>query len=201
MYQFNFVDPHAAFLGALTRALEGRDGVSATAGLLQPTGWDALIAAGNSFGMMDGGVDLAIARMLPGVEGRVRAAIASEHGGFLPVGAAVAVPADGDLVTGRWLLYAPTMESPRDIRGSVNAYLAMHAAIGAARRIPLPAGTTIACTGLGTGVGRLPPEVAARQMALAIRHAEGAPPASWRDALGRLVDVECARWGLTRAAA
>lgn len=35
------------------------------------TGRDVVVTSGNSFGLMDGGVDLAVAQTWPGIEGRI----------------------------------------------------------------------------------------------------------------------------------
>jgi O-acetyl-ADP-ribose deacetylase (regulator of RNase III) len=65
-----------------------------------------------------------------------------------------------------WLVSAPTMRVPADISGTVNAYLALRAALLAVRRhVREPRIETLLCPGLGTAVGRMPPQRAARQMA------------------------------------
>lgn len=55
-----------------------------------------IVAPGNSFGLMDGGLDAAIAQALPEVEALVRSEIETVYFGELPVGAAVTV------VTSTW---------------------------------------------------------------------------------------------------
>lgn len=178
-------DMNRAVCDAMARAFAGREGVRVVHGDLTRVPASAVIAAGNSFGLMDGGVDLALARRFPGVEAAVQAVIARHHGGLLPVGAAV-VARTGDPET-PWLIYAPTMMAPADIRGTANAYLAMHAAMTAAAGLGVG---DVACPGLGTLTGRLPPDVAAQQMALAHRHAtEGAPAADWQAAGGRYREI------------
>jgi O-acetyl-ADP-ribose deacetylase (regulator of RNase III) len=129
---------------------------------------DALVTAGNSFGLMDGGVDLAVARAFPGVDRRVQEAIRSQFRGELNVGAALVVPTGDD--EPRYLVYAPTMRVPLDIRGTDAVYRAMWAALIAAGTIEPATGMTLVVPGLGTGAGKMSPGAAAEQMALAWRN-------------------------------
>ena len=120
---------------------------------------DALVAPGNSFGIMDGGIDL-VYRNRFGMELQqtVQSAISGLFGGILPVGRAVlasATPVD--------LIYAPTMLTPRPIVDDRDVRLAMRAAIGVVLNY-LGADTRIACPGLGTFSGRVPPDRAALRM-------------------------------------
>jgi O-acetyl-ADP-ribose deacetylase (regulator of RNase III) len=73
-----------------------------------------------------------------------------------------------------WLLVVPTMEHPEAIP-PVNVLRAMSALLRAVDRHGLD---EVFCPGLGTGVGQVPPEEAARQMALAYGRwkARGAGP-------------------------
>ena len=69
-----------------------------------------------------------------------------------------------------YLISAPTMRVPAGISRTVNVYLAFRAALMAVLRHneehPASIGSVL-CPGLGTGVGDMPPERAARQMRLA----------------------------------
>lgn len=135
---------------------------------------DAVVAAGNSYGEMSGGVDLALARALPEVQRRVWRRIDERHFGYQPVGTAEIVP------TGRpgcrWLVYAPTMRVPMPLEGGLE--IAVHdafwAALTAIGRHNARSGAeerigSFACPGLGTGTGRVPPTRAAALMAAAYR--------------------------------
>jgi O-acetyl-ADP-ribose deacetylase (regulator of RNase III) len=69
-----------------------------------------------------------------------------------------------------WLAHTPTMRVPMPIVGTDIPYIAMWAMLLAVRQHNRHCDrqiTTIACPGLGTGIGRIPPTEAARQMALA----------------------------------
>ncbi|PXY31817.1 macro domain-containing protein [Prauserella muralis] len=134
----------------------------------------AVVSPANSFGWMRGGIDAIYARAFPGVEQQVRSAVLAYHGGEVPIGEAVVVP------TGErepeWLISAPTMREPgeRLPADTVHPYLAAKAVFQLWRDDRLEHGIevrsvveTIAMPGLGTGVGGVPPEVCARQVAAA----------------------------------
>jgi O-acetyl-ADP-ribose deacetylase (regulator of RNase III) len=129
---------------------------------------DAVVSPANSFGWMRGGIDGVYSRWLPGIEDRVRAAIAAGHGGELPVGSALIVPTGADRPG--WLISAPTMRTPgeRLPADGASAGAAATAILLAWRDGTLPDGRgaseairSLALPGLGTGVGGLPPRVCA----------------------------------------
>ena len=133
--------------------------------------FDCMVSAANSFGLMDGGVDLAIINFF-GIElmDRVQAMITDEFFGEQPIGTSVIVE------TGHpkhpYIAHTPTMRIPMSIAKTDNVYTAMWALLVAiarhnkseARRIDI-----VACPGLGTATGQMPAAEAARQMAIAYR--------------------------------
>jgi O-acetyl-ADP-ribose deacetylase (regulator of RNase III) len=130
---------------------------------------DAMASPGNSFGIMDGGLDLAIRNVLgPKIERRVQTMLAEKHHAELPVGGAEIVETGDD----RWpaLVYAPTMRVPDDVSRTTNAYVAFRAILLAVRRHnatnkrPI---RSLLCPGLCTGVGAMPARRAAAQMRIA----------------------------------
>lgn len=128
---------------------------------------DAYVSPANSQGIMDGGIDLLLRSRFPGVDVRVQLEI-DRRGGIIPVGEALIVE------TGDWdvsyLISAPTMEIPGSIVGTSNVYLAMRAilrSVQAFNRVGSNAINSVAIPGLGTGVGRVSPYEASRQMAMA----------------------------------
>ncbi|MDY7227956.1 macro domain-containing protein [Hyalangium rubrum] len=127
---------------------------------------DAVVSPANSFGFMDGGIDAVYTYQLgPQVQERLRALLAEQHGGELPVGQAVIVPTGHRDIP--WCISAPTMRVPTDVSETVNAYLAMRAALLAVlahNRTKAAPIRTVLCPGLGTAVGRMPPNRCARQM-------------------------------------
>jgi O-acetyl-ADP-ribose deacetylase (regulator of RNase III) len=120
---------------------------------------DAYVSPANSFGIMDGGIDVVLARRFPLVEARVQDAIAA-RGAPLPVGDCVIVETgDFDLP---YLVCAPTMHRPSRVAFTEHAHIAMSAILRHAHAHPEI--SSLAVPGLCTGVGEMPPEVAAEQM-------------------------------------
>ena len=148
---------------------------------------DAMVAPGNSFAIMDGGLDKAIRDVIGGVEARVQKRLAEVHHAELPVGGAEVVETNDD----RWpfLVYAPTMRVPDDVSRSTNAYVAFRAILLAVRRhntlVASGGGRaieTLLCCGLCTGIGAMPPRRSAAQMRVAYRQVLGtARPPSFRE--------------------
>ena len=125
---------------------------------------DAIVSPANSFGFMDGGLDYALSvRFGWDLQIRLQEMIRARPAGELLVGEALVVPTnDADVP---WLISAPTMRVPLDVARTVNAYLAMMAIlIAALGHRGKPSIETVAVPGLGTGVGALPPDLAAIQM-------------------------------------
>lgn len=125
---------------------------------------ETLVSPGNSSGAMTGGLDLAISQRWPHIEPMVRASAPIEVGD-----AKVIRCIDEKLfytygVPFRNLLYVPTMVGAMDISETENVYLAMKAIISYGYLLG-----TIAISGLGTGVGKMPAKKAAEQMARAYR--------------------------------
>jgi len=124
---------------------------------------DAIVSPANSFGFMDGGLDHALSERLGwGLEKKLQQIIKDLPEGELLVGQALILETGDKTIP--LLISAPTMRIPTNfnIDTSVNAYLAMKAILIKAKsdkRI-----STIAIPGLCTGVGRMQPMIAARQM-------------------------------------
>lgn len=184
----------AAWRDAITDAGIDRWAVDVVHGsLLDPDlDVDALVSPGDSFGTMEGGVDLALVeRHGDRLRDRVQQAIADEAQGELVVGRAVVVPLDPARPT--WLVAAPTMRVPMRLPAdTANPYLAMKAVLevvlhGTTRdldghlRPVRELISSIAIPGLGTGTGRVAPEVAARQMVAALSDVASRPrqPRRW----------------------
>lgn len=138
----------------------------------QLTSYDCLVSPANSFGMMDGGVDAAITKFFGiSLMERVQQKILDDYRGEQLVGTSFIIE------TGHpqhpFLAHTPTMRVPMQIVGTDIPYVAMWAMLLAVeqhnrhtdRKI-----SSIACPGFGTGIGRIPPDEAARQMALAYDH-------------------------------
>jgi O-acetyl-ADP-ribose deacetylase (regulator of RNase III) len=140
---------------------------------------DAIVSPANSFGFMDGGIDAVYTHQFGGgLQQRLQARIAADHGGELLVGSAVIIPTMHAAIP--WCISAPTMRVPRDVSGTVNAYLAFRAALlavlahNASGQPPIK---LVLCPGLGTAVGQMPVDRCARQMRIAWDRAFDSQPA------------------------
>lgn len=179
-FSITLADLNPDVANALSQAFAGIGAVEVVTGSLLDANADAIVSAANSFGDMGGGVDKAIDDLYRGeAQRRVRAAIAHEHCGELPVGCALVV----ELPPGRFpfLVVAPTMRVPGHVTGTIHAYLAMRAVLVAVirhNRIAPKRITSVAISGLGTGVGGIAYDDAARQMRAAF---ESVLDAKWRD--------------------
>lgn len=135
---------------------------------------DAIVSPANSYGHMDGGIDLVYRNYFGlGLQNRLQRYLAAKHDGYLPVGKAVILPTLKEAIP--HLVVAPTMERPMNVSQTNNAYLAMRAVMKAVfefnqavsernetpiRRILVP--------GMCTGIGRMDVDSCARQMRQAV---------------------------------
>ncbi|MGO1080131.1 macro domain-containing protein [Inquilinus sp. CA228] len=156
-------------------AFAGLDDVRVHRGSIFDVACDAVVSPANSFGFMDGGIDaLYLDRFGVEVQTRLRRLILDRHHGELPIGSAEVVET-GD-PTQPFLIAAPTMRVPMVLGPeTVNPYLATRAVLLLTRHGTFPTGErlsdrvrTIAFPGMGTGVGRVPAEICARQMRTAV---------------------------------
>jgi O-acetyl-ADP-ribose deacetylase (regulator of RNase III) len=156
----------SAMAAAWRKAFDDAPGVVVVEGDILEGQCDAVVSPANSFGYMDGGIDLAYRRYF-GLElqSRVQAKIKSEFRGELPVGQAMVVPTGHGTVP--YLVAAPTMRIPDKIGDTVNVYLAFRAALLAVLAHNDRSATSIKSLrtpALGTGIGSMPLGRAAHQM-------------------------------------
>lgn len=127
---------------------------------------DALVSPANSFGYMDGGIDLLYSQFFGWeLEAGLKQLLAEQHYGELPVGQAVIVPTEHKQIP--FLISAPTMRVPCNIQNTVNVYLAFRAVlieVLAHNRTTKQPIESLLCPVLGTGIGGVEPERAAYQM-------------------------------------
>lgn len=122
---------------------------------------DAILSPANSFGFMDGGIDLAYSHFFGwDLQDRLRERLRREYSGELPVGSAVIVSTHHQDI--RYLVSAPTMRVPANIADTVNVYLAFRSALLVVKAAAET--KSLLSPALGTGVGGMPVERAARQM-------------------------------------
>ncbi len=114
---------------------------------------DAIISPANSFGFMDGGLDYALSEKFGwDLQKRLQKIIGKRPVQELLVGEALIISTGSKDIP--WLISAPTMRVPMQVKRSINPYLAMKAILSEVLlHKELPEIETIAVPGLGTGVG------------------------------------------------
>ncbi len=188
MRKLVLVDPNAALCEAWTTAFESYQDVEIVNGRFeQIPAFDCMVSAANSFGLMDGGVDLAITNFFgASLQASVQQVILARYNGEQPVGTSFIVETGHP--THPFLAHTPTMRVPMPIAGTDHVYLAMKAMLQAVKDFNQEAERiqTVVCPGLGTATGRVPATEAARQMELAYRYYQNPPQAiSWNAAAAR----------------
>lgn len=178
------VDPKPSLCAEWQKHFDGLPNVEVVNGYFeQLPEFDCMVSAANSFGLMDGGVDLAIIRFFGRtLEKDVQTYIVENYLGEQPIGTSFIIE------TGHpkhpFLAHTPTMRIPMTISLTDNAYTAMWAMLLAIHHHNLSSEHKIelvACPGLGTATGKMPYDEAARQMALAYRNFLHPPnQISWR---------------------
>lgn len=122
---------------------------------------DAIVSPANSFGFMDGGIDLAYLKFFgKRIQENLQQKI-QELGGELLVGQVLPINTGNAAIP--IMLSAPTMRVPTNLSGTINVYLAMRGILRflSAGQMHLD---SILIPGLGTGSGCLSPLVAAHQI-------------------------------------
>lgn len=128
-----------------------------------------MVGAGNSFGALTGGVDLAIRNYFgKPLEELLQKTILDDYLGELPVGSAIVIPTSNKVIP--YLSYSPTMRTPKVLETKDITYTATWAALTSIHRfnkhLDIPVDTII-LPGMGTGTGKVPVEKAAAQMVYA----------------------------------
>jgi O-acetyl-ADP-ribose deacetylase (regulator of RNase III) len=164
--RLSLADRNGVVAESLARVFHDAPAVEVAEGDLLDLDCDAVVSPANSFGDMSGGIDKSIDDFHGGAAQRsVMAAIAEQFLGELPVGMALIVEIPGRRFP--FVVAAPTMRVPSRVADSLNAYLAMRAALVAVLRhnaAGLRSIRSLAVPGLCTGVGGMSPEEAAAQM-------------------------------------
>lgn len=153
---------------AWREAFAGQQNVTVIEGDITKVKCDAVVSPADSFGFMDGGLDYALSdRFGWGLEKRLQQKIRELPEAELLVGQAMVIDTNDDAIP--YLISAPTMRVPTNfnIDTSVNAYLAMKSILIKAEAHDKI--STVAIPGLCTGVGRMQPIIAARQMLVAYK--------------------------------
>lgn len=159
---------------------------------------DAVVSPANSYGFMDGGIDMVYSRFFGWhVQTWLQEMIVQRHHGELLVGCAEIVETNHGQIP--YLIAAPTMRVPMILRDTINPYLAARAVLLLIEHGHFPTGRhagqpiksvvqTVAFPGLGTGVGRVGPNTCAHQVRTAIEDVvlkKRGLPTSWKEAQTR----------------
>ncbi len=127
---------------------------------------DCLASPGNSFGLMDGGMDAAITAYFGNqLQQRVQAYIIENYYGEQPVGTSFIIETNDERIPK--LAHTPTMRVPADIRGTDNVYRATKATLIAAKQNGIG---SIILPAFGAGAGMMHRQEVVRQMYMAYKH-------------------------------
>ncbi|CAL2104421.1 putative phosphatase, C-terminal domain of histone macro H2A1 like protein [Tenacibaculum sp. 190130A14a] len=134
--------------------------------------YDCLVSPANSFGLMDGGIDLAIRNYFGmKIQYNVQKRIQKEFYGEQPVGTSIIVFTENECHP--FLAHTPTMRVPTDISKTdnvYNAFFAMLTSIANHNKTGKARIEKVLCPGMGTATGRMSPKEAARQMSIAYKN-------------------------------
>jgi O-acetyl-ADP-ribose deacetylase (regulator of RNase III) len=154
------------------------EGVEVKNGSILDLECDAIVSPANSYGFMDGGIDLLYSHHFGwGVQEELQQVIRARHHGELLVGQAEIVETGDAKIP--FVIAAPTMRVPMILTDSINAYLAARAVFLLVLHGTFSEGAragqavrdhvkSVAFPGLGTGTGRMPAEICARQVRAAM---------------------------------
>ncbi len=166
---FRDVNPDVVL--AWSQVLSNLPNVSIGTGSVLQARIDAVVSPANSFGYMDGGIDLAYRDFFGlGIQNRLQEVIRNRFGGELPVGEAVCIPTGHPKI--KRMIAAPTMRKPVRIVGTDNVHKAMKAALLCANDVR-PEIERLGIPGMGTGVGAMDPFESAKQIHEAVREVLG----------------------------
>src|SRR5437879_3477474 len=126
-------DRNEGLTAAWAKHFHGVEEVEISTGDIFGVEADAIVSPANSFGFMDGGIDLAYSEFFGwDLQERLQVLLRAEYDGELPVGQAVIV--ETHHATIRYLVSAPTMRVPMPVSDTANSYLAFRAALQAVRK-------------------------------------------------------------------
>lgn len=133
---------------------------------------DCIVSPGNSYGIMDGGVDRAINYCCNGIGDNVQKMIELKYFGEQPVGTCEILtikPSALQVGKFRYLAHCPTMRVPKDVSKNDNAYIAFRALLISLfeHNVKYNDIKTVVMTPFCCGAGKMNPEQAALQMKLA----------------------------------
>lgn len=128
---------------------------------------NTIVSPANSYGLIDGGIDGLYKDYFGDILQRniLNVILKNYPDGLLPVGSAILVETGNNKIP--YMISAPTMEFPGPVR-PINAFFAMNAMLKVAEKHKNII-TKVYCPGLATGIGLVPEEDGAREMANAYK--------------------------------
>ena len=151
---------------AWSREFKGYRNVKVSCGDIFDIKADAIISPANSFGFMDGGIDLLYSEHFAWeLQDELQNKIRNCFYGELHVGVATIVETKNDNI--KYLISCPTMRVPENVSNTVNAYLAFRAGLIEVVNFNKSSNekiTSILCPGLGTSSGKMAKTICAKQM-------------------------------------
>jgi len=158
--RLNLVDASPPVAAALRSAFAAHPEVRVSCGNILDVAEDTLVSPANSLLHLDGGIDEDYLEFFGReLQEQVYEIVTSVYDGSVPVGAAFLIATGNERIPR--IIFAPTMEVPGAIEAP-NAFFATSAWLKVVDRHPEI--QQVFCPGFGTGVGRLDPDVAAREM-------------------------------------
>jgi O-acetyl-ADP-ribose deacetylase (regulator of RNase III) len=159
-------DRNSDIVNAWKSEFNGYKNIDISCGNILDCEADAIISPANSFGFMDGGIDLIYSEYFgEDLQKRLQNLIRNKYHGEIPVGMAAIIETGHDVI--KYLISAPTMRVPANVSSMVNTYLAFRASLievlkfneNNKNKI-----SSILCPGLGTSAGKMAPKNCAVQM-------------------------------------
>lgn len=164
MHKFLLVDKHQELVDAWKYEFRGHLNFEFYCGDIFDKSADYIVSPANSFGFMDGGIDLAYSlKMGWHVQSKLQEKIKTEYNCELLVGQATVI--DTDFAQFPKMIAAPTMRVPMYLEGSPNVYLCAKAIFLTVKNAEKDTITLI--PGLGTGTGMVNYKLCAQKMRLA----------------------------------
>jgi len=121
---------------------------------------DAIVSPANSYGFMCGGLDGSLThRFGMKISERIKAELRENYKRELLIGESFTVPTDDNKCPN--IICAPTMIVPMDISNTINVFLSTRASLQEAKEQKFD---SVAISAMGLGVGKVEPEICAKQM-------------------------------------
>ena len=155
---------------------------------------DCLVSPANSFGLMDGGIDLYLSAMVSknknDLGGIIRKKILKEYSGEQPVGTCIIVETGNKKYP--FLAHAPTMITPMVVKGTLQAYYPFKATLEAIKKhnegkdLKIK---SVLTTTFCTGCGKMPLETSLKQMRYAYDVVESLNINNWDSANEHVIEL------------